>query len=238
MTVAAEARKAPAARPPAIRRQQAAALHRRAVPADLPDRLHPRHDGVLPHAHDRRPDHRGARRAPAGRPARGAHRRGRLRPAPHRAVLRVPRPGLHRQLRHDAHRQPPGHRAARHATAPRPSSSRSTRSSSRSSSASRSACSPPTSATSGRMPCCASSRSSATRRPCSSPACCSSSSSRSGSAGCRSPAARRVRTELQLSRLDGGTGIYLIDAIRLGNPAIVRRRAAATPCCPASRSAC
>ncbi len=29
-----------------------------------------------------------------------------------------------------------------------------------------------------------------------------------------------VRVELQLSRIDGGTGIYLIDAFRLGNPAI------------------
>ena len=66
----------------------------------------------------------------------------------HRAVPRVPRPGVHRQLRHDDHRQPAGGRGAAHATAPRRSSSRSTRSSSPSSSASRSAWSPPTCATS------------------------------------------------------------------------------------------
>ena len=118
-------------------------------------------------------------RLPAEQLAR-AHPRGRLRPADHRPVPRVPRPAVHRQLRHDPHRQPARRRhplplrrrdararlllpdrrvhrrhPARHARRrpARPLAGRRSR---------------------------ASPRSSGTRRPCSSPASCSSSSSRSG----------------------------------------------------------
>ena len=86
---------------------------------------------------------------------------------------------------------------------------------------------------------CGSSRSSPTRRRCSSPACCSSSSSRSGWAGCPvagraiDPHRARARTAATTP-----TGIYLIDAIRLGQPGDRRRRARARGAARRSRSAC
>ncbi len=159
-------------------------------------------------------------RLPADQLAERIHEAG-YRPADHRAVPRVSRPDLHRQLRHDLHRQPAGRRRhpplrrrdararllrAAHRLRHRHPARHARRRAARSL---------------ARTPACASPRSSGTRRRCSSPASCSSSSSRSGSAGSRSSGRASVRTETRARRDGGGTGIYIIDALASGNPAYV-----------------
>ncbi len=227
---------APAPRPKRAAAGRLGTLPARPVPADLPDRLHPGDDGLRPHALDRRPDHRGARRPAPRRPAR---RSASTRPATTGRSSCSTSSTSGRSSRGDFGTTITDNRPVTEVLLDlrraRRSSSRSTRCSSRSSSASRSACSPPAcrDRCAGRRRC-ASSRSSATRRPV-------------FFAGLllklvfsvwlgwlpgRRPGVHRHR-DPALRRCDNRTGIYLIDAIRSGDPERDRATCSSTPSCPA-----